>query len=168
MNCESATGPDASQIESEILENAKKKALHHLSYRDLTEAQLREKLEAGEFPPPAIDAAVEYVRSYHYIDDKRYADQYVRAKKAERSVFEMREELRRRGVQQELVDEAIGSGEVDETETVRTLFLKKFGRKDLSDPKLYEKALRYFAGKRFPYGAAKDGIRSALEEIGEQ
>ncbi|MBR4767647.1 MAG: regulatory protein RecX [Lachnospiraceae bacterium] len=158
-------GGQESEIGKEVILLAKKKALSLLNYCDRTEYQLRKKLEEGEFPPQAIEEAIRYVYSYHYLDDRRYAENYILAKRDEKSVFEIREELKLRGVDSEIIEESLSNAEIDESHTVEIMFLKKFGHKDLSDPKLYEKALRYFAGKRFPYDAAKNGIRSAIGSI---
>lgn len=154
-----------SEIGNEVILLAKKKALSLLNYCDRTEFQLRQKLEEGAFPPQAIEEAIQYVYSFHYLDDRRYAENYVFSKRNEKSLFEIREELKCRGVEADLIDDVLSQSDFDETETVSALFQKKYGHKDLSDPALYEKALRYFAGKRFPYDAAKNGIRKAIEAM---
>ena len=84
---------DHSDILAEVIKEAEKKALRLLTVSDRTEYQLREKLREGDFPPEAIDAAVEYVRSYHYIDDGRYAEIFIRSKRSEKSIYEIRMEL---------------------------------------------------------------------------
>lgn len=57
----------------ELISEAKKKAMNLLLYMDRTEKQLRDKLEEGEFPPQAVSEAISYVKSFHYLDDERYA-----------------------------------------------------------------------------------------------
>ena len=89
---------DYDEIQQEIIKKAEAKALAILNYMDRTEFQLREKLKEGEFPPFAIEEAVEYVRSFHYIDDERYAENFIRRRKEEKSLFELRMELKKRGV----------------------------------------------------------------------
>ncbi len=147
---------------------AKKKAMRLLEYADRTEKQLRDKLKEGEFPPSAIDAAIEYVKAFHYLDDRRYAENYVRGHAGRKSRYELKQELRLRGVSDAYAEEALllaeGSGELDEAASVSALFLKKYAHKDLGDPKLYEKAFRYFATKGYAYDVIKRGLEQALSE----
>ena len=153
---------DYDEIQQEIIKKAETKALAILNYMDRTEFQLREKLKEGEFPPFAIEEAVEYVRSFHYIDDERYAENFIRRRKEEKSLFELRMELKKRGVEESDIDTALLNEPVDEKEAVKALFCKKYGRMDLTDRKVYEKALRYFSGKGFSYENIRHGIEEAL------
>lgn len=61
---------------------AKKKALHLLERMDRTEQQLYRKLADGGYPDQVAKEAVDYVKSYHYIDDVRYARSYIESRKA--------------------------------------------------------------------------------------
>ena len=66
------------QITSEILpKRAKKRAMNLLQKRQYTEKQLRDKLKQGLYQEEVIDDAVEYVKSFHYIDDLRFASDYI-------------------------------------------------------------------------------------------
>ena len=152
---------ESSDIQAEVIREAEKKALKLLTISDRTEYQLRTKLREGEFPPEAIDAAIEYVRSYHYLDDARYAESFIRSRKDEKSLFEIRMELKKRGVADALIEEALQGAEIDERKTVAWLFSKKYGKKDMTDPKIYERAFRYFGTRGFSY----EDIRAALTEV---
>ena len=155
---------DCSSLEDlseEVIRLCRKKALKILEYAERTEAQLIQKLEEGGFPPSAVQDAVAYVKSFHYVDDRRYAESYIRGHKETKSLFEMREALKDRGIAAETIDEAFQEADMDEAAVIRKLFLKKYASFDLSDRKTYEKAIRYFAAKGFKY----HDIRSALEEI---
>ena len=67
------------KILTEIVgKRAKKRALFLLERMDRTESQLCEKLRQNGYPEECVAAAVEYVKQYHYIDDLRYAKQYIR------------------------------------------------------------------------------------------
>ena len=66
------------------LNRAKRRALHILERSDRTEQELRDKL-AKNYLPEVVDAAVEYVKSYHYIDDHRYAVNYLNSRGKVRS-----------------------------------------------------------------------------------
>ena len=136
-----------------------------LSYSDKTEYLLREKLKEGGFPPSVIDDAIEYVKSFHYIDDLRYAGNFIRCHGDSKSIREMKEKLREKGVSKEDIEAALSESETDEEGTVRQLFLKKYRTKVFSDPKVYEKAVRYFASKGFTYEVIQHGVLTAIEEL---
>lgn len=67
------------QIKKELLpKRAEKRALYLLEKRDYTVAGLRRKLIEGGYSEETADAAVEKMKGYRYLDDARYADQYIR------------------------------------------------------------------------------------------
>ena len=154
---------ESSDIQAEVIRQAEKKALKLLTISDRTEFQLREKLREGGFPPEAVDDAVEYVRSFHYIDDRRYAEAFIRSRKDEKSLFELRMELRKRGVGEDLADEVLQEAEIDERAVISRLFEKKYASKDLSDPKIFERAFRYFGSRGFSYEDIKAAVTEAVE-----
>ena len=104
---------------------AVKRAMHLLERMDRTEEQLRRKLTEGKYPQELIDRAIEYVESYHYIDDERYAHTFVRLNQERRSIGRMRMDLLSRGISQELVECALE----EENETSQEELIKKFMEK---------------------------------------
>ena len=77
---------------------ATKRAMHLLEKQDRTEYQLREKLRQNEYPKEAVEQAIAYVKSYHYIDDLRYACSYVRYQKEKRATADFSRIYRRKGL----------------------------------------------------------------------
>ena len=156
------------EVSEEVIRQAKARALKILEYADRTEKQLRDRLKEGEFPPFAIDEAVFYVQQLHYQDDRRYAEVYIRSKRSEKSRYEILHGLTERGISADLAEEMIEEAELDGSDTVCRLFLKKYGTKDLTDSAVYQKAFRYFAGKGFSYEEIRKGITRGIEESGEE
>lgn len=65
-------------ITKELLpKRAIKRAMNLLQKKDYTEKQLRDKLSEGLYSDEAMDAAIDYVKSYRYLDDRRFARDYV-------------------------------------------------------------------------------------------
>ena len=56
---------------------ARERVLRLLQARDYPEGELRRKLEQGYCPPEIAEETVRWVRELHYVDDSRYAGQYV-------------------------------------------------------------------------------------------
>ena len=115
------------QIMLELLPaRAKKKALHLLERMDRTEQQLRTKLTEGGYPPEIVEQTLEYVRSFHYIDDVRYARTYIEYRKASRSLRQMERELYQKGISKADFQEALEELETpDEEEQIRQWMEKK-------------------------------------------
>ena len=95
-------------MQDELLD-AKKKAMSLLKYMDWTEWQLRDKLAAKGFSEEAVEGAVDYVKSFHYLDDYRYAVHFVELHYEQRSRQRMRQDLYQRHVPEEYIDLALES-----------------------------------------------------------
>lgn len=84
-----------------------KRAMHLLEKMDRTEGQLREKLKEGGYPEDLIEQAVAYVKSYHYIDDDRYARTFVRLNQERKSAARMKADLLAKGINADVIACAI-------------------------------------------------------------
>ena len=94
-------------ILNEILpKRAKKRGLNLLQKRPYTEQKLREKLTEGYYPEEMIDEAIEYMKSFHYVDDYEYACQYIFYHKESESRRKMEEKLTLKGMDKETLERA--------------------------------------------------------------
>lgn len=119
----------------EIMENvlpkrAKLRAMNLLQSKDYTESQLRTKLLLGEYPADIIEEAISYVKSYHYIDDVRYATDYLNLHEKDTSLRKMKDSLRQKGIRKEDIEKAIfmwedQGGESDECSMIQKFLEKK-------------------------------------------
>lgn len=105
---------------------ATKRAMHLLERQDRTEYQLRQKLSQGHYPPEAIEDAIGYVDSYHYLDDERYARTFISFHKDRRSRLRIRMDLQRRGIASDLIARCLEEEfDTDEMEQIMELLEKK-------------------------------------------
>ena len=74
------------EIKLLLHKRAKLRAMHLLTKMDYTEMELRQKLLQGGYMDSAVVSAIDYVKSYHYIDDERYVKKYMQqpSKKSQR------------------------------------------------------------------------------------
>ncbi|MFG6335555.1 MAG: recombination regulator RecX [Lachnospiraceae bacterium] len=92
------------EIEEEILPTrAKRRAMNLLQNRDYTEAGLREKLRSGDYPESCIEEAVAYVKSYGYVDDCRYAGDFITYNLDRKSRTRMEQDLMRKGISKDTI-----------------------------------------------------------------
>lgn len=142
-------------MEDEILQ-ARKKAMSLLQHMDRTEWELRDKLAKKEFSREAIDDAIKYVCSFHYIDDLRYATHFVEIHHEQRSIQRMKQDLYKRHVPEEYIDIALDAIDRDDSaalkEAVRKLTKGETGypyeEKQKMAAKLYRKGFRIHDIKR--------------------
>lgn len=105
---------------------AKKRAMHLLERMDRTEKQLYDKLLQSGYPQECIDNAILYVKKYHYIDDRRYASNYIRCYQDRKSRLRMQQDLLRKGVSRALIEEVLEEEfQEDERIQIRSLLEKR-------------------------------------------
>ncbi len=90
-------------MNSLLPDRAKKRAMNLLKNRDYTEAALRDKLVDGGYPDTAVSTALEYVKSFGYIDDERYAENYVRYRMEREPRRKLELKLLERGIDRDTV-----------------------------------------------------------------
>lgn len=154
------------RIYDEILtKRCKLRAMHILEKRDKTEKQLYEKLLDGDYPEEIVRRAIEYVKSYHYVDDHEYALRYIRGRIQAKSKRVIVMELMAKGITQEdagrAYDEVADEMQVDETDKLALLIQKRLKGRNISEfsEEEKQKLYRYFLGKGFHY----DQIRHSLD-----
>ena len=101
-----------------------------LQKREYTTAALREKLRDGEYPEACVEEAVAYVESYGYVDDLRYARDFIVYNLDRKSRTRIEQDLMRKGIQKDTVRAVFEELEEegtrqDEASMIRTLLDKK-------------------------------------------
>jgi len=129
---------------------AKKRALHLLEQMDRTEQQLREKLQASEYPARCIDEAIDYVKSFHYLDDERYAETFTRYKKDKMSRQQIKQKLMMKGIARDVISNAIEEEyDVDENVHIRSILEKKRFSSETADDGEFRRVYNYLLRRGF-------------------
>ena len=132
----------------DMIKQAKQKALSLLNYMDRTESQLRQKLKEKSFDDQAVDAAIEYVKSFGYINDAGYAERYILNRQGSKSKREIYVALSQKGIRREDIEHAMESCYEAEEElpAIRRLCEKKHfvaeGATDTEKKRMYNYLLR--------------------------
>lgn len=147
----SISNQDYTQIMEEVLQKrAKKRALHLLEQMDRTEAGLREKLEAGEYPKECIEEAISYVKRFHYLDDTRYAENYVRYKGERMSRMQIRQKLSAKGVAREIIDSVLEEQYLgNEAEQIQKLLQKRGFSREHCEQKEFQRTYQFLMRRGF-------------------
>ena len=148
-----------------ILKRAKLRAMHLLEDMDRTESELREKLRQGRYPEEAVEGAVAYVKSFGYLDDARYAENFVRSRKAVKSRREIRMLLSRKGIEDKWIEKAfeICYENEDEQEAVLRILRKKKVDPGTADDAQMQKIYGFLARKGFRF----DTVRQVIQNYNE-
>lgn len=154
-------------MREEDIKRSRAKALDLLQYNDRTEAELRRKLKDKEFTDEQIDDAVAYCYSYHYLDDVRYAEHFIRNHRLDYSSMVLRQKLMLKGVDQSDITEAFGRVTEDSDEDTGELdaavkaLSKRIRSLTADDPAEGQKLLAYMYRKGF----TPDITRRAIETL---
>lgn len=139
------------KILSEIVgTRAKKRAMHLLERMDRTENQLTEKLRQNGYPDICIEEAIAYVKSYHYIDDARYAQNYVRFHQQKKSRQRLKMDLFAKGIDCNIIENVLEETFCsDEQEKIRQLLEKRRFCYEDSDRKEQQKTYQFLMRRGF-------------------
>lgn len=155
---------DYTEIMHNILpKRAKLRSMNLLKSRTYTEKQLRDKLRQGEYPQNIVNEAVDYVKSYGYIDDRKYAEDYITYNMENKSRKRMEQDLYTKGIDkkimQEVMEEILEDGNVmNEMAMAQRLLRKKNYDPDTAESKEKQKLSAYLYRKGF----TAETIRSVL------
>lgn len=82
-------------------------ALSYLSRRLLTRVEITQRLERKGYPSSDIEDALKRLIGWGYLNDYEYALSYARSKQSSYSKKRIEVELKRRGIDEELIDSAL-------------------------------------------------------------
>ena len=143
----------------------RKKALMLLEYMDRTEKGLAERLRRAGFESEAIEDAMLYVRAFGYVDDARYAENYIFERIKTRSRARILRELAEKGVDRETAAAAWDSVaemlQPDEMQLLRDTIAGKYPPGTKLDEKEMRRLQSFLVRRGFSYG----DIQRALSQM---
>ncbi len=138
--------PAEEKTEEELkdeIRRAKLRALHLLTAMDRTEANLREKLQAS-YCAAAVENAIEYVKSYGYLDDDRYVRGYIESKSRTKSRRQIEQELIfNKGISKEAVARGFENARMEDVSEVIQKYMQK--KRIDSENCNYEQKQKFFS-----------------------
>lgn len=152
------------EVYTEIMEEllpkrAKLRAMYLLQKRTYTRAMLRKKLLENRYPEVITEEALDYVTSYGYVDDEKYASEYIRCYCESRSRKRIMQDLSLKGVSKSIIERAWDVFEeenrpIDEDAQIKELLCKKHFDAKTADQKEKAKVMNFLYRK----GYSMDGI----------
>jgi len=141
----------------------KDKAMWLISYRDHSRRELIEKLR-HDYSSACAEAAVSRLEELGLVDDERYARRYAAELIEVRRLSDrgVRQKLREKGIDRDLIDEIMAQSEVDEQAQIREIIEKKYAR-GLSDEKARRRAVNALSRLGFAYSDIKSVLTEYIE-----
>ena len=137
----------------------KQRAVAYLARREHSRAELAKKLAAyGE--QEEIDRVLNSLQEAKLLSDQRFAAAFVRSRAERFGAGRLRQELRQRGVEDNLVEQELAAGDMPgEIERARVVWQKKFDGQP-ADAREWAKQARFLQGRGF----SGEVIRRVLKE----
>lgn len=146
-------------VEEILIPRAKSRAMHLLEKQDRTEADLRNKLKESGYDSNVAETAIEYVKSFGYIDDLRYASNYVHFHQGKKSRRALITALLAKGIDADIINQALDDEyDIDESEQIRAILVKRHYDFDNATYEERAKQIRYLMSK----GYNMDSVRRVL------
>lgn len=144
-----------------LLKRAKLRAMHLLNAMGRTEYQLRQKLKQGGYPDSAIDGALDYVKSFGYVNDLNYARNFVDSRKDKKSRREIYMQMCGKGLEEAVITQALEEcyGQDSPKEAIEKLMRKRHYDPDTAAVEEKQKFMAYLMRRGFSY----DDVRRATD-----
>ena len=136
-----------------------KRAMYLLSKKDYTVHKLRDKLDNSDYPKDVIDMTVDDLISLKYLDDIRFAENYINFRHGSMSLKNMRQKLMLMGISKDDIEQAIYNlseynVDMDSSDMIAAKkdFYKKLKRiKDTDERVVRNKLYSFMASKGYSY-----------------
>ena len=139
------------------------KVMKYVIFKKRTEKEVRQKCQKLQYTDEYIDEIIEYLSENNYINDKVYVEKYIQnvMRLKTSSIFEMKIDLLRRGVDEDYIENYINKNceELEEFEKESAI---KLAKKKIASAEI-EKVKKYLMSKGYKY----DSISLAIDNLKE-
>ncbi len=146
------------------LPRARKRALGILAKRDQTESQIRDKLEKSLTDSRSLEEALDFVKKHGYVNDYKYACDYLFAKRGRKSFRQIRMDLIGKGISREILDQVFEENREQDAGDLKELFEKYIRRFPAFDRDAARKTYAHFMRKGYASDLVSGMIRRKQEE----
>ena len=127
-----------------------------LAARDYTEKDITDKLRKAHYPDHIIEDILAYGREKHYLDDFRYAEDYIALRKSSKSIRQLKYQLSMKGIPDSILSQIEEQNDAKElAPMVERYWEKKKGTLYEKNAKTYQ----YFVRKGYDSSLIKELIR---------
>lgn len=139
--------PVRTEILDRLYTRALSKAESLLAVTEHCEKEIRFKLSERNFSEPVIDLVIDELREKRELDDRRYAEAYIRAYAPKKSRSLVLKELELKDIflpdAEEIYDQVLADEGIEEDRVIDRLLYKKFHGQDLENEKVRRRAVQF-------------------------
>ncbi len=141
-------------------------ALSYLEFRMRSEEEMRRHLSKKEYRDDEIEQTIERLKGYGYIDDKAFADEYIRCKIALRPIGRraLVQGLYRAGIAKEIMDQSLERYGSEQEQAACDALCQGLFQKNGNEPKGLAKTHRALLSKGFSYEMIRHAVHKLKEE----
>jgi regulatory protein len=144
----------ASRVKMSVISNAYVDALKMLARRELSEAQVRQRLARRGHAAGAIDDAIARLQAERALDDARVAEAIARTETSvrRRGRLRVRAQIERAGIAKAVAERALDEvfGAVDDEALLEASLARRLaGRATIADDREFQRLYRYLLGQGF-------------------
>ena len=151
-------------LKDEELNKAINQALKFLSYRQRSEKEIRDKLEDKGYEEIYVDEAVSYCKKHKYIDDRTFAESFIRDKINLNNFgsYRIKRELGVKGISDEIISDVLIEDKESEYERAFEIAKKKYSTyKNIDKIKAYRRLSGFLQRKGYSF----DIVNSILNKL---
>ncbi|MBT4978364.1 MAG: regulatory protein RecX [Gemmatimonadetes bacterium] len=156
---------------NEQLQKAKDAAYNYLSYRARSVKEVRDKLVQKEFAEEIIEQVVDDLQRQKLLNDREFARRFVEARLGRANGSrKLAQELRRKGIETEIIDEVLGefAATLDSEERAMGLLGKQAWRyRGLERDKAKRRMLGFLARRGYDAQMARSAVDKVWQELQE-
>lgn len=142
------------------LDKAYNRALNLIMRRPRSQQELQQYLKRKDYDEELARAIIKKLESNGFVDDADFARRWIENRRLLKATSKRRllQELRQKGVEQEIIDVALQADETDEQQVLKGLIARKRQQSRYKDDL---KLMQYLFRQGFDYGS----IKTALEDV---
>lgn len=153
-------------MEEENFVKCKNSALRIIERTYKTEKEITDKLREKGYDEKSINRTIDFMEEYNLLNDKKYADMYIKDKIKVQGINKIKYNLLRKGVCEEVITDKITNiSKDDEKEGALKLAQKKYNQiinREQDKYKVSQKLYRFLVSKGYDYDCINEVIKKVI------
>ena len=138
-----------------------------LGRKAYSQKQLKDKLKQKDAEPEVIERVIKRLNELKFVDDKAFAEMYVRSRQQKKGSIALKQELFQKGISELLVEETLEPLSFDSQLVSAKQPLEKYQWRlaKTEAQKRYHKAYAFLARRGFPADVAKEALSGFFDDL---
>jgi regulatory protein len=155
-------------VDELLTKRAKLRAMSLLKSKDYAENELFRKLQSGYYPVKVIEHAIDYVKQYGYINDYRYAQNYIAFQSDNKSKKQIEQFLMNKGIAKTVIEEVCVEYYQENEDAELAVLIRQMQKKCAKyDQFTYEERQKVMSSF-YRKGFSIDTVKKALDIVADQ